>query len=117
MNKNKYMKEILFMKFYFCQKVYYKYSNLPIFYTITGTTHSTKNEWSYIDYPDGFNSKNTIVVYSAVDNLGIGYYNDSNYSATNILEPSIGVLLDETRIRIRSSNQNKTFKIVLMRMQ
>lgn len=57
------------------------------------------------------------MVYSAVDNLGIGYYNDSNLSSANILEPSIGVLLDKTQIRIRSTNQNKTFKIVLMRMQ
>lgn len=93
------------------------------FNIIEGTTSSTENEYLYVDYPEGFNANNCVVISVMFGNNS--YYTggslilmeSSNSKQTfQIPNVSVGLLNDNIGIRAGRYATDRNFKICLMRI-
>ena len=88
-------------------------NKLPVIITLN-TTLTAINTWSVIDYPDGFNKDNTIIVSAMIQTYGVwvGTIHNGN--------PILETRLDNTGIGMETQNSgylNTPCKITIMRYE
>ncbi|MEE1078529.1 MAG: hypothetical protein UIC64_05690 [Agathobacter sp.] len=88
-------------------------NKLPVIRTLE-TTLTAVNEWSYIDYPDGFNKDNTIVISAMIKSYGVwvGVVHNANGVLETMLRTN-GVAMETQH----SAYLNTPCKITIMRYE